>query len=492
MGRPIHASRIEDSMQYELNVEEVSTISRKLHFTVDANEVRQELDRAFRELSKRVRLPGFRPGKVPRNMLEARFGAQVRGEVGGRLIELSYREASGDLKVTGQPTVEEQGEVNAKDALTFTIQVDVHPEVEVKDHTGVAIDMPVAKIGPADVDRAIANRLASQARIEEVGDDRPVTLGDLVVTELTLSKDGEELANEAGTMIHTTAERYYPGVEAELIGMKTDESKTVELTIGDQTQYEHLSGVSCTATLKIISIQAHTVPPLDDESAKALGFDDAKSMTADIEEQLNKYAMDTGRNQARVGILEKLVESNEFDIPQGMIDEQLSALVDELRSRQTYMGKDPKDLRFTDPEIDDLKMRAEFAARSSAILTAVARQENIAVDDEELDGKIAEIAEQQGQPLEAIKAYVEQQGAAEIMRARVLEEKTLDWLLDHAKVTEVEPPPPEEIAALGADAPGWNKGMKKGELLDVAKAMGIEVNTKMTKATLIEALENAG
>jgi trigger factor len=258
------------------------------------------------------------------------------------------------------------------------------------------------------------------------------------------------------------------------------------------------------------------VPELDDEVAKVLEFDSAKDMTAKVKAQLAEFAENTGKNQARVNVLETLVELNTFDVPQGMVDEQLKALMDELRMRQAYMGRDPKSLQFSDAEMVDLRTRAEFAARASCVLDGVARQEGIEVTDADLEAKIAEMAEQRGQPVEAIKGYIEQENAAAVLTARIQEEKTLDWLLDNAKVTKVEPPkegdvaeakpakkakkaaakakPAKKAAAKAEAAPAageWTKSMKKAELLAVAETRGLAVTSKMTKPQIIEALENA-
>jgi trigger factor len=475
-------------MQYELNIEETSDISRKLHFIVAANEVKAELDRAFKDLGRKVRLPGFRPGKVPRNMLEARFGQQVRGEVSGKLIEESYREAVVALPVTGRPEVEARGEVRRDTDLTFTIAVQVRPEIDVKDHTGVSIELSKIQVTDGDVDRVIDQRRSTQARIEEVTDERPVAEGDLVVAALTLTKDGEEIANEVGTMIHTTAERYYPGVEGLLIGLKTGESTEGEVTIGESAEFEHLSGVTCQAKIEVVSIQAHTVPDIDDELAEQLGFEGGvDGMKTAVRAELENYANESRMGQARVQILERLVESNHFAIPDGMIDEQMSALVDELRMRRSYAGQDPEGLRLGDDQMADLRKRAEFAARASCILTGVAKQESIEVSDDEIAVKVQDIAEARGQAIEAVQAMIAREGADQMLRARIQEEKTIEWLYERAKITEVDAPAPEATGA----APSWDAKMKKDELLAVAGQMGLDVNSKMKKAEIVAVLENA-
>jgi len=477
-------------MQYELNIEEVSSISRKLHFIVAASEVQTELDRAFRDLKKRVRLPGFRPGKVPQNMLEARFGHQVRGEVSGKLIEASYREAMTDLDVTGRPEVEARGEVSRGDSLTFTIAVAVRPQVEVKGHKGLAVEMPVAKVTDADVDSALQRQLASQARIEEVTDDRAIKEGDLVVISLKLVDGEQELASEEGTMIHTGMERYYPGVETLLVGMKTGETKTEDITIGENAGFAHLQGVSCTATVEVVGIQETIIPELDDELAEQLGFEGGvKAAKLKVREQLQTFAEDNGKNAARVQILETLVETNTFEVPEGMVEEQLSGLIDELRTRRAYMGQDPNGLRMTDSEMAELRGRADFAARASSILTGVARLEGIEATAEDLEAKLQELADARGQELDAVRAMVERENASDMLLARILEERTLEWLIDNAKITRTEAK--EAPAAVAEGGAEWNAKMKKDELLAIAQGMGLDVQAKMKKADILAALESA-
>ena len=142
-------------MQYDMKIEEVSSIARKLHFTVDSGEVKVELDRAYRDLMRKVRIPGFRPGKVPRKMVEARYAPQVKHEVFGKLIEAAYREAVRDLPVAGRPEVVEQSDVRGDADLTFSIEVDFRPEITVKGHKGVKVEMPVAKVTKAEDRRTV-------------------------------------------------------------------------------------------------------------------------------------------------------------------------------------------------------------------------------------------------------------------------------------------------------------------------------------------------
>ena len=509
-------------MQYDLRIEDVSPIRRRLHITVESAQVQGELTRALREYKNKVKLPGFRPGKVPQNLIEARFGKQIKSEVSGRIIDRTYRLVVDKLDVAGQPALEDSGEIEAGNSFTFVIGVDVKPAVTVSGYHGVVVPYVVPVVSEVQVDAAVASRVRSQSRIVEVQDDRPVQSGDLVLTSLTL-KDGESVvAEEPGTMVHTTAERYYPGVEALLMGQSKGSKVTGSVTIGAGAVRDELRGQTLTLEAEILAIQAQVAPALSDELAAELGFEGgADGMRLGLRAKLQETADEGARNQSRVDLLQKLVELNPFDVPAGMVDEQLQALVEELRVRRAWTGQDPRSIRFTDAEIADLRQRAMFAAKASCILAAVAELESIAVGDDDIDAKIREIADMRGQAVEAIRGYLEKENAFPVLRTRILEEKTLEWLLEQAKLEALDAAPAAEapakapakaskakakaadeaapapveaapVAAAPAAAAEWNAKMKKDDLLAIAQGRGLDVNSKMKKEELVAALEAAG
>ncbi len=394
---------------------------------------------------------------MPRNILEARFGRQVRNDVSSRLIDESYRQAISDFEVAGQPALENRGAITGKSSFSFTIGVDVKPQIEVSDYTGVEVSFKTNPVSDEEIDAEIKRLLAGRARIEEVSDDRGVEIGDFVLAEVKLVRgegdDAEELANEAGTLVNTSAERYYPGIETLLAGLKKDESAEGTITIGDTSIFEHLQGAEVTATVKVLNIQAHVVPELSDEVAAELKYEGgAEGMKAAVAMKLQTARDEGARNQARVDLLQKLVNANDFEVPGGMVDEQLQALVEELRVRRAYGGADPRSIKFSDAEIADLRNRATFAAKASCILAAVSKQEGITADDADVESRIAEIASMRGQAVEAIRGYLEREGAFDVLRDRILEEKTLEWLLENADLKEVTPDAEPEAAAEEAAA----------------------------------------
>ena len=176
---------------------------------------------------------------------------------------------------------------------------------------------------------------------------------------------------------------------------------------------------------------------LTDELAKEFGFEDGvDAMKTQLREQLQKSAEDSARNAARVQALEKLVELNGFEVPDGMVEDQLRALMEEIKMQRAYRGEDHAAFSFPRLSKKIFATVLGFAAKASLILEGVARAESLDVTDDDIEAKIQEIAEMRGQEVEAIRGYLQSEQALPVLKDRIVEEKTLCWLLDHAKYTE--------------------------------------------------------
>lgn len=419
----------------EFQVEQVSPIQKKLSFTVPSSDVSQELDKAFRNLQRRVRLPGFRPGKTPRRVLEQRFGASVSEEVASKLINTSFQEAASELEYFGQPALD-RGPLKKGADFAFSITVEVRPELELAPYTGVEVVYPPVEVPEAQVEERIGARLQGQATISEVERDT-VEQGDKVLCELTLSADGEVVHQHPGPLIDTGDERYYAGLQSHLVGLVRDqETEIAGVEFAADAELPEVAGKTLDAKVTITSIQALTVPELTDELAEELGWEGGRdgayaSERMKLEESANSQA----RNQARANLLSKLIEMNSFDAPAGLVEQQLKALLEEIRVQRAYFGQD-RNWQPNDREMADYRERARFAAKSALILEHVSKAESLDVTDAELEAKYQEIADARGQRVEAIKGYFVKEGAVEDLRGRLLEEKTLDWLLERASLVD--------------------------------------------------------
>jgi trigger factor len=364
----------------------------------------------------------------------------------------------------------------------------------------------------AAIDQAVQQRLEGAARIIEITDDsHELAEGDIAICELVLMDGEEEVVREAGTSIKLGSERYYPGVDTLLYGMKRGEEKSSEITIADTTELKQLEGREVQATVKVISIQASKAPEPSDEVAAELGFEGGMDgMRAALAQQIKEPMEEQARSMARSSLLAKLVEAHELEAPRALVVKQLEMLVMERRVMHQYQGGDPNKLDLGPQVMERLRDRATFAVKAGLLLEAIGAAEGLEVSDQDLEDTYQKIADERGQRVEAIKGYLmQEEGAVETLRSRLLEEKVLDWLFDQAKL--VEPPPmpdlSEAVEASSEDEPEaaeepeapvaekasvektWKAAMKKDELLEIAKEHGLAVNTKSTKAQILEALD---
>ena len=425
----------------KVDISNVSSFQRKLDVVVPAADVRKQLDDAFRKLAGQVSMAGFRKGKAPRRVLEGRFGPKVRMDVADALIQRSYSDAIrlNELQPVGQPSLAESKEIKGGNDFEFSITVDVRPEVSLKTTTGIEVVFPKFEIKDEEIDAAVQARLEGNARLVEVT-DRGVQIGDMVLCELTVTDGDEEVAREIGTMIRTEADPYYPGIEPFLDGMTADEEKSGTVTFAEDARTEEVAGRELNVAAKVISIQANEVPELTNDIADELGFEGGiDGMRNALSAQLSAGREEMARNQARANLLEKLIEANPFDVPDGMVNSSLNMLVEELKMQQAWRtGQDPKKIHFPEAQLADLRQRAAFASKAGLILEFVSKTENIEVTDADLDAKYAELAEARGQTVEAVKGWFVKDGATDELKDRILEEKTLEWLLERAVL--VDPP----------------------------------------------------
>ncbi len=496
-------------MSYD--VEQVDAITRRIRFTIPSDRVNSELSQAYRQLSGRVRLPGFRRGKVPRKVLEMRFGKQVTADVAGKLIQEGWEQVRPELEVLGQPGVEQDGVVPGSD-FAFALVVEVKPSVELGEYKGIEVPFLDLDVPEAAIDQAMAQRLESASRIVEITDDsHELAEGDIAITELVLTDGDEEVVSEAGTSVQLGSERYYPGVDALMIGMKKGDEKQAEVTIADTTELEQLKDRTLQAAIKVVSIQSSKAPDASDEIAAELGFEGGvEGMRAALAQQIKEPMEEQARGMARSALLAKLVEAHDLHAPRALVGKQLEMLIMERRVMHQYQGGDPNKLDLGPDVMEQLRERATFAVKAGLLLEAVGGAEGLDVSDADLEETYQKIADERGQRVEAIKGYLmQEEGAVDTLRSRLLEEKVLDWLFEQA--TLVEPPPMPDLAELAEAAEGaddapvdepaeeapaaptvektWKASMKKAELLAIAKEHELAVNTKSTKAQILEALE---
>lgn len=489
----------------EFKIEEVNAYRRHIHFSVEAELVNSSLSDAYTDLKKNARIQGFRKGHVPTRILKKKFWRGVHADVAQKLVQQGYERVDvKDLEVVSQPSIEGQlPELKEGAAFEFVIGVDVRPHVGVSNYKGIEVVYPDSTATEEEVNANIDRQLGGKKRIVEVEDaDATVGDGDYALLALVLTdEDGAEVVNEPGTMFHMGNNKFYTGLEEHVTGMKAGESKESDVTITEDSNFEHLRNKTFKANIELKQIQRMSAPELSDELAAELGYESKEDMLSKVATEIASGKEENLKNQARVQILQHLVENNEFEVPQAMVEEQLRALMNELRMQQMYMGRNPDDVQFSDAQRRDLSTRAVFAAKAACLLGSVNDLEGLKVTDEDIEAKLVELAESQGQTVEAIKQYINMEQASDMLTERVQEEKTLNWLLEQAvrldapkeahateesgTIAETTQEPAQEPAAVEV-----SMSSSKAELVAAAKALGLKTSGQ-NKSQLLEAINAA-
>jgi trigger factor len=491
-----------------VDVNPLSDHQKQVTITIPADEVRAELDKAYRQLSGKVRLKGFRVGKVPHGVIESRFGDQIRADVANALIQSGYRKFLDEHKIEpiSQPRLEKTAEVSKGADFVFTILVDVRPDIHIDAYKGLEVDFPMSTVSDPEVDSQISAMLQQQARLVEVT-DRTIEAGDSVLAEITVMDGQDEVHTEPGTMVRTEGELSLAGIESLLIGLKPQQQKTAKVTYEAHAEIEAIAGRTLKTRVKVLSIQSMQSPEWTDATSEELGYEGGKEgMRAAIRGQMEARSVEMSRNQARANVLETIIDKNTFEVPAALIDQSQAMLAQELQLQTAYQtGQEPKEVTFSDEQLGDLRGRATFAAKAGLILDFISKQESIVVEESDLEARYLEISEQQGQSVDAIRGYFAQPDQNKELKDRLLEEKTLDWLLENSTIVETEAASSladvaeaildEEVAKKDQSSreepsePEQSLHDKNvSELKALAKSRGLKGYSKLTRDGLIELL----
>ena len=432
-----------------VNIEEPSSLRRKLTIEVEPDEIKHELDRAYNELKRGVVLKGFRPGHAPRNLLERFFGEQVRGEVAQKLVEEYTKKAleEHDLKpVVAPEIVTEQSDLQKDLALKFSATFDLRPKIEVKDYEGLKVSEDTVAVTDEQVAEAIERFRERQATLKKVEDRTIVEDGDYALASVEAFEDGKPLSSTKpdDRLVEVSERALAHGVFEVLKGAELNKEMRASKTYADDYSQKDLAGktIEWRATPK--EIYRRELPTVDDDFAKDLGDENLEAFRTRVRSELLAHAKQEADARARQGLLDLVIERNPVELPESLVARELSAMESELHQTLEAGGLSHEDAtERVKQSADDLKTRAEKRARTGLIVDALAEQEKIEVDDEELGDRVAQIVTQAGRNRDRAAEFYRKEENLEAMRQTMRREKALDFILSRAKREDAPTAPPD-------------------------------------------------
>ncbi len=417
-------------------VEEIEGCKRRLAVEAPVDVVTQEWERAYGRVQKRATLPGFRRGHVPRSLVKLHFADDVRREVAEHLIPDVYRRALSEARIApvNEPDLQDL-KLEEGAALTFTAVVEVKPAIALGEYRGVEVQHAPAPVTEADVDEALGRMREQHAQFRSV--ERAAATDDLVVVDYTLAPQDHEPTTAAGYHFLVGSGTVLQEIDGAVVGMRAGEEREVSLRFAADHRMETLRGKAGTAHLKLGEVKEKVLPALDDEFAKTLGeFETLDALRAEVRRQLEARREADTRQELEDKIMDVLLARHEFGVPDAMVMRQVAHQVEHTRERLRRQGVDPDGIQWDYTKIvGELRPAAEKAVRRALLLEAIADQETLAASDAEVDAEVERFARASQRPVPAVRRMMEKSGDLEALRHGLRDRKTLDLLIEHARVT---------------------------------------------------------
>lgn len=413
----------------------------KLEITVKAEKFDEAIKKVYFKSAKYFNIPGFRKGKAPMNIVEKYYGKEIFyedafNEVAGEALDEAVKENK--LEVVSRPDIEVTQIEKGKD-LIFTAIMQTKPEAELGKYKGIEIKKVEYNVSDEDIEHELGHMQEHNSRLITI-EDRPVEKGDIATIDFEGFVDGKafEGGKAEGHDLEIGSNTFIPGFEDQVIGMKIDEEKDINVKFPDEYFSKDLAGKDATFKVKVHEIKKKELPKLDDEFAKDVSeFDTLKELKEDIKNKQQKQNEEKAKYETQDAVIKALCENVKVDIPSGMVEMEIDNMIKDIEQRLSYQGlKLEQYLQMMGKTNEDMRKEYEPQAiegiKSRLALEAVIKAEKIEATDKEIDEKMKEMAKNYGK--EDDKEFLKNENARNYIKQGIESEKAIDFLLENAKI----------------------------------------------------------
>ena len=412
----------------------------KLSFEIEAAKFEDAMKKVYTKTAKYFTIPGFRKGKAPMAIVERTYGSSIFYEdTFNELVPDIYDEAIKENKIeaVSRPQIDISQMEKGKD-LKFTAIVQIKPEVKLGKYKGIELKKIEYTVSDKDVEHELGHMAEHNARLVTV-EDRPVEKGDITIIDFAGSING--VAFEGGTATNQELEigsnKFIPGFEDQIIGMKVNEEKDINVTFPEDYFSKDLAGKEATFKVTLHEIKKKELPKIDDDFAKDVSeFDTLADLKADIKSKMEKENEERAKYESEEAAIEAVCKDVEVDIPSGMIETEIDNMVKDIENKLSYQGLTlDQYLKLTNKTMENLRKefdeQANKAVKSRLVLEAIIKAEDIKPDDKEVEEKVKEMAKNYGRPEDEL---LKNEGFKNYIVDNMKYEKAIAFILDNAKM----------------------------------------------------------
>lgn len=425
-----------------VKIEDISTVKKKLSFDIPWADVKNELDSVYRKVGKKAKVRGFRPGRIPRGILEAHYREEAEEETVSNLVNRYYWETLQEKEIPAvmQPEIEQKG-IEAEKNFNFSATVEVEPAVEPRDYVGLELEKEEPVVTGEDLEARMREIRQMFATMEEVSEDRGILAGDFVTLDFAGAVAGKplkELKSE-NYLLEIGSKTFVPSFEEQVIGMKKGDTKSVAVQFPENYHAAHLAGKDVEFAIMIKGIRIKKIPEIDEQFIK--NFEKYESLEA-LRDDVRKNLEEEKKRKIAVAferqISDRLLEKNAFEVPESFVERQIYYMMSDTQRRMVSGGMDPKKAaEFSFKLHDQFREEAAKIVKTVLLLKGIAGKEGLTAGDDEVENQIREIAAQRAQDYETLKKSLDKDDLIDNIRSEILNRKTYEFLEAKAKVTTV-------------------------------------------------------
>jgi len=426
-----------------IQVEDLSTVKKKITFEVPEDRVLDVIDSEYRDLRKTVQIKGFRKGKVPLNILRSYFKSKVEADAVRKIIEETFESGLDEKKIKPVSVISIDPEaVESGKPFRYTAEIEVPPPIEVKDYKGLKLKRHIRTVDENQVAERIQNLRELQAKLTPISESRGVRQGDHLLVDIEAITDGDIIPALTVTDYHMELGKnfYLPDFDSKLEEMKPDETRKFTLEFPEDFPRKNLSGKTAEFTVSCKEAKERVLPEMDDHFAKDLGkFQSLEELKDQIRKDLQNHFDSESQKEIKLQIIDFLIENNPFEVPESMVETEIDLFLNQLIEAYTAQGIDPKRLPVPSPDQrDQVRPSAVKAVKNALIVKALIEQEGIEISEEELQEGIERYAQEAGISPDHYKDQLVEHNSLEGFSAGLLDNKVYKLIEDHAEVTEEE------------------------------------------------------
>jgi len=418
----------------QVSVEKTSELSRKMTVIVPEDVVQGKINERLKTLSREVKVDGFRPGKVPQTVVKKMYGARVKEEITGDLIQSTYFQAvqDNDLRPAGMPQIEPG---SSEEGFEFTAVFEVYPEISLESIDALAVNKPVSSVEDSDVDGMI-QKLKEQKKVWQAS-EQDSKEGDQVTIKFSGVCEGENFTD--GTVedfqVEIGSKRMIPGFEDQVAGLSVGATKTFEVTFPEEYGNEKLSGKNAEFDIEVLKIESSALPEIDEDFIKAYGIETGsqEEFRADVLNNMQRELNQALKSKLKTSVMDALFNNVTVTLPAVMIDQEVESLMKPYYENAEKRNVDVNEIK---PANADFEEQAKRRVALGLILAEIIQKNEIKAEAEAVRAVIDEMAASYEEPEQVVSWYYGDQNRLAEVEQMVLEDATVDWILDQVKVTD--------------------------------------------------------